>query len=508
MKLWSQIKKIGIGDACLWSSYIYICWLLLSPEMTWVLPEAFHIKSHIMSQSGSGYGWPFIEMWNYQAFEFAPRLTRPLSSLFDIIDTLVRANLWSLFPPHASLSLTYIFSLILTPYLLFRMFLNFGVPAQLAKVGVALFLIHPGQLSLVPMLFRSAKAMVQFFFVAAFVVMSSKDNTKKSVRPWVRQAVMPLLILVACLFDETGVIIYPVVVIFFWADILKKPFQMAMMVAVPAVVGLLYFFIFPYCAVLAGFERPHLMNYSASNGSVFPSFLVFLSGTLMNFRIMAVESLGLFSPELFQEWLLKSWMTLHWAVLIFGVVGGAVVLRKKSPDKKAMRLLKCAVVGFIVAFAVQNTLMHTVGNSVWGPFWYFSTSSISFATLIVFLGHIFKSHKFFYVPVISIMAVLMYTFPHTNYIYKRLHFYPNDPGVIKFMFTNELNRFEFKLGPDFDLTEAKSKCMELQHRSGECVIPKELYWLPVELGWRVGMADLFDFHASDKGLTTYTIQKK
>ena len=334
MKLWSQIKKIGIGDVCLWSSYLYIGGILLSPEMTWVLPEAFHLKSHIMNQLGSGFGWPFREMWNYQAFEFAPRLTRPLSSLFDIGDTLVRSQLWSVSPPHASLSLTYLFSLILTPYLLFRTFLNFGVSAQLSKVGVALFLIHPGQLSLVPMLFRSAKAMVQFFFVAAFAEMSRKDNSKKSARPWVRQAVMPLLILVAGLFDETGVIIYPVVLVFFLGDILKRPFQMAMMAVVPIVVGLLYFFVFPYCAVWAGFELPHLMNYSASNGSVFPSFSGFLSGTVMNLQIMAVESLGLFSPGLFQDWLFKSWMTLHWAVLILGVVGGAVAWRKKSPDSQ------------------------------------------------------------------------------------------------------------------------------------------------------------------------------
>ena len=126
-----------------------ICWALMEggwkPRiLSWGPPTPFSALKHVF------YWW---------IFEYEPRLTRPLSSLFEIYDTPFRAALWHVIPPHPSLSLTWIFSLILAPLLLFAVLRQLKAGSGTALLAIALYVANPGILSLESFLFRPGKAL-------------------------------------------------------------------------------------------------------------------------------------------------------------------------------------------------------------------------------------------------------------------------------------------------------------------------------------------------------------
>src|SRR5262245_3745350 len=79
---------------------LYVLLVLLGRAHAWMQPERFCVESHILSK---GPGLRADDLWlglDYNVFELAQRVYRPLSSYFEIIDTRVRAWLWQWFLPH------------------------------------------------------------------------------------------------------------------------------------------------------------------------------------------------------------------------------------------------------------------------------------------------------------------------------------------------------------------------------------------------------------------------
>ena len=156
--------------------YSYLLFVLLGYENAWLLPEILDKKQHFL-ETGSRLNFEdFVRAFNYDFFEAGPRITRPLSTLMLALDTKFRAWLWRYVVPHPSVSLTYLFSLILSPLLLYRLLRNLEVDANTALGGTALYLASPGLLSLVVMLFWPAKPMANFSLILCLYLASELEQ--------------------------------------------------------------------------------------------------------------------------------------------------------------------------------------------------------------------------------------------------------------------------------------------------------------------------------------------
>src|SRR5688572_7627991 len=143
---------------------VWIVLFLSDYTNVWVAPEAIVWRAELSANRTLGETVRFA--FNWSALESAPRVSRPLSNLFETADSAVRKRLWRSWTPHPALSLTYLFTLIVAPVLLFAVLRALGIRDSLAWCGAALYLSNPGTLSLLAIGFRPGKAMACAAMVA------------------------------------------------------------------------------------------------------------------------------------------------------------------------------------------------------------------------------------------------------------------------------------------------------------------------------------------------------
>ena len=187
--------------------------ILLNYQTVWMQPEAVGIDSGIHSH-GDRLSLSDLKLGlNYPLFEWAPRTHRPLSSYFEIVDVRFRSWLWNIVPPHPSLSLTWIFLLILSPILLIRFLRSRGISEPAAYCAASLFLASPGTLSISAMLFRPGKPMTNFSILLCLSLAGTyEEKLRSSLKAYVG---FLALMFFSFFWDETALIIYPAVFIFF-----------------------------------------------------------------------------------------------------------------------------------------------------------------------------------------------------------------------------------------------------------------------------------------------------
>src|SRR5580704_10972108 len=74
-------------------AYVRVALLLADYGVGWVLSEGTW-RVHIAPLGFPTSFAAFANVFNWPLFEYLPRVTRPLSSLFELFDTAVRAALW------------------------------------------------------------------------------------------------------------------------------------------------------------------------------------------------------------------------------------------------------------------------------------------------------------------------------------------------------------------------------------------------------------------------------
>ena len=299
--------------------YIYIFVLLASYDQVWMLPEAFRIKSFVLENGGALKISDLKEGLNCAVFENAPRLRRPLSSYFEILDTKFRFFLWHFMFPHPSLSLTWFFSLILSPILLFRFLRNIDVPGNTALGAVSLYLMSPGLLSVVVMLFRPAKAMANFSIILCLYLASClyKSFDRDTAQEFFKKYVGLLVVMFLSFFwDETAVLIYLLLPLFF-PFLLKDRKRLAVYALLPVLAYFCYFYFLPWAVIATGNGHPTTsFGLFPKHETVFAALVLrYARAFTINSGLLIFDSLGLIIP---------SFNAPFWAIVILGV--NAVVI--------------------------------------------------------------------------------------------------------------------------------------------------------------------------------------
>src|ERR1051325_8787216 len=128
------------------ANFLWIAFFLSDYSNVWVQPEVNAWRS-FLSESYTVRG-AFQMALNWTLFEGEPRLTRPLANTVEMLDGALRRKLWRVMTPYPTLSLTYLFILVLTPLLLYAVLRSLGVRPFFSYCAVALYFANPGTLSL------------------------------------------------------------------------------------------------------------------------------------------------------------------------------------------------------------------------------------------------------------------------------------------------------------------------------------------------------------------------
>jgi len=490
--------------------YAFLLLVLLDRQNAWMQPEAFIIKSHV-ARTGDRLSLNDLrEAFQFWAFEYAPRPNRPLSSLLDIVDTRFRTALWQVTLPHPSASLTHLFSLVLSPILLFLLMRNLGIGRRASLLAVSFYLASPGFLSLVVMLFRSGKPMTNFSIIAALTAASFLDRRRSQGEPC---AFWPYLGLVGFVFastfwDESSLLMYPVLIIFFPGLFLHRR-RIAALAGVAVLLVVAFVVILPRLA-----DKPaKLPPDTPENAKDYPplarvSLAPSPKGLFVNGALLFKESLALSPP-----WAVPG----LWGRLLLSVnalVLGALALKLVRLGLERWRTGSLApgrpvlALGLALGLSIvwHAYLMQLVDNRLWGPFWYGSYFSIFLALALGFVLDIEGLGALSVLAPTVLVAALLFVFPYTNGAYRHFHYYPWDPIKIRDVFLERINRFRLPEDPRENLeTITRTYWQERRpslsgtdrsahgttHGTGPgttpCTarpatsLPKELLYLPIEM---------------------------
>jgi len=171
--------------------------------MVWFTPAALE-KGASFSRDD------FANIFNVWGFDNGWNRPRFLSYTFYIIAIKTRLLLWNLMPPHPSLSVVWLFSLILAPIMLFKYLRLILKDTTAALAGVAVYISACGYLSSGTMMFHPGKPLLNVIVIALLFLIArdapaeNPDRRNPGFVPSVFYGVLPLL--TASLFlDEMAI---------------------------------------------------------------------------------------------------------------------------------------------------------------------------------------------------------------------------------------------------------------------------------------------------------------
>ena len=448
-------------------------------------PEEFLIKSYVLENGRALNGEDLRRGLNWNKFEFVPRPTRPLSSYFEIIDTKFRSWLWQYVPPHPSLSLTWIFTLGLTPLALFYFLRSLRIEPNIALSAVAYYLSTPAVMSCVFMLFRPAKAMTSCGIVlcllwAACIHKKYLWDERQRDVPIFQYVIFLTAVFINLFWDETALILYPALFFFYPRLVLDKK-RIVWFLSLPVLVGAAYFYFIPTLTVLAGWAWVDLSSYDMFRKAV---FTLPLKSVMTNVWLLFSENYGLIYPSAQMPKVLCIFVYLNWAWLLFVVVRVIDNLKAAQDFKKLIWWLSA-----IVLSAGVHAYLVSVTNGVWGPYYYGAFTSIFFAIGLAKLLELSKMDRFVWLSGMLIVIMILWTnFFAVNKVYKALHYYPARAGDIGYIYTGEVDRYD--PGEVFGFLDGKLKSAAYDYwmyrrthgrEPDSWELPKELLWMAFEI---------------------------
>ncbi|MEI7513660.1 MAG: hypothetical protein WCJ74_03520, partial [bacterium] len=392
-KLQHTLNFVGFGGMLLLIAYSSVLFLLIDCSSGWVQPEVYRWKSYIVNNIPFDLPSIMAEGFNWRVFEIAERLTRPLSSSFEIADTYFRGLVWNYFPPMPSLSLTFIFSLILGPIFFYKFCLNLGIRKNIAKTALAYMLVHQGYLSLIFMYFRPAKAMINFLLIF-ILYLCSRINIhimKNESIPKLKIGAIYSLIFTAFFFDETALIIIVAILILFPKLVFGCYKRFLLGAATLCAAGLSYLYLLPTIAGFLGFGSPNLLKYEVLSQQSNPIWalkgvknLLFMN-ILTNTRLALIESFQLFNPFQYQSLAQILLSIFLFTSVIILIVFFCFALFRKKYYFFYKPLIYQTMFCLFFALAINNFLLNISSSyegRVWGLYWYGTYISIFFSFFI------------------------------------------------------------------------------------------------------------------------------
>ena len=352
--------------------YLFFIPVLLSYDHAWMQPEEFAYKTEVFTK-GPAIQWNDLKAGlDWLGFEQAPRPTRPLSAYFEIIDTKFRSWAWHFIFPHPSLSLTWIFSFIGTPLLLFQLLRYWKVGINTAMAIIAFYLMTPAIMSYAVMLFHPGKPMSNFSIVLCLYLASllqKKFLDQDKPIPIISYLCFWSIAAFSFYWDEIMWVIIPAVMILFPRVITGRKIYLGAWLLLPFIAVFFYLKVIPFLSQAAGYGYPDLFKYRHALPTLTDPILQFFSNLAGDTKNLVLDTMGIMVPDVFNAsvWI-KIVMTASlaaWGVLVFHLFRG----------KWRWDGLTFFLGGLILFF---NLLMTVNSACVWGPYYYGSFWSIFF----------------------------------------------------------------------------------------------------------------------------------
>jgi len=454
-------------------AFILIFIIVLDHSNSWMHPEVYPLQEVILKDGAEiklkdfyiGFNTPIFDQWGN-------RISRPLSHIFETIDLKLRAKLWNYITPHPSLSLTLIFLLILSPFLLFRLLRNMGCKIDNIWFSITLYVGSSGFLSLIACYFRPAKAMTNFSIVLVLYLASKLnlkylENENKSI-PLNKFMLFYSVVFFSFFWDETApVLIFPALIVFF-PKLFLNPFRALMFVLLPLFTLVSYIYVLPFMTKFFGFTHAGLHKIPIALDNTVTDWVGDIHVFKETIIVTISESLALFP--------LGSVDNLFWALMfklnlvsfLILVLLAFYFMVKSSLSKKDWIIILKPV--FILLFLIGSIGLHYVTQSLHGNSRgiYYHGSYIPLILCIfmaVYLQTIRKFRIMFTISLIFFVPVSMYKFYYTNNYYRYVHYYTDYWGHNNKMFNGEVNRYvmDFRGNTDsFNYSQTKIIWEELK----------------------------------------------
>ena len=377
-------------------------------------------------------------------------------------------------------------TLFLDPLLVYLLLRRMSVNADTALWAAAYFLLQPASLSLVAMLFRPAKALVNFLMLVSFWLSTSPGNISRG-----RFAVLCGVVLFGFLCDETALVTFLALPLFFRERLFTSPGRLvAYLLILPGVAGL-YLLALPALAESVGFGWVNLSQYEYFSQSHFPHLkpASAIAAALIDLGLVFGESLGLQKIALVPL-RMKPLALLHLGIFLATL--GALYRLYRSPRSEPRPdhtlLLMRASAGITLfamlhAFLMQMSADRVTGR-IWGPYWYGAFLPLFFTAAFAAADALLGPRLIRAVARFTLFAILMISFPFINASQKLHHYYPHAPRLIEDVYSGLINRYEER-GPDFDRASHLYMIHAASHGRGGLMpeeIPRELFGVAIEAG--------------------------
>jgi hypothetical protein len=520
-------------------AYVRVALLLADYGVGWVLSEGTW-RVHIAPLGFPTSFAAFANVFNWPLFEYLPRVTRPLSSLFELFDTPFRAALWKYFPPHPSISLTWIFSLVVSPLLLAAVLRQLKVSGRVTAITVALFVANPGVMSLEVFLFRPGKVLANAAILLCLWLtgrqQAALSRADAGAGPTIRFAVLCLVALICLFTDEAAVMLYPAMALLFPDVVFRSRLTTAIFALIPIAYVVIVKLALPELSARAGFPLPD-SGYSANVSFdellalrlPFAAYYQTVANIFENTWLIFLDTFGLIDPRVpaspvynllflilvvliaaFAGQLLSQECRRRFArrkpnvapkpsnapaasgehdgpkygrarFRLFSAIGRCAAWFIHSP------LLARASATLAIAFIFEGVLMTISTGTIiprWWGLYYYGVFCVIFLLIVVALL-LERAAPPILLQVVFALTVITSTtfiFPATNQAYKSSHYY-SDRLPLDLVFTNAINRFKI---PRSSADYLYQKTIELWHirekRQPVTNVPVELTYVLYELG--------------------------
>jgi hypothetical protein len=473
---------------------IWIAFMLSDYTTVWVAPEANTWRGYLSADRPAAER--YRQAFDWHVFEVLPRLTRPLSSLMETLDNSIRKRLWQSYTPHPTLSLTWLFTLALSPILFYGVLRALGVRDFFAWCGVALYLCNSGVLSLLAIGFRPGKAMA---CAATVIVLWWASRLRRATL----LSVIPLyLFLFLSLFwDEIALIAFPAVLLLFPSVVFSSWATGTTFFLIPVGYAMSVKWVLPAVHAAAGFPVPAAESFwpldratswlslSSSSGSA----AEFRRYFRRNARIALMDSLGLINPTLTHSVLYYAiFAIIAGCLILFAFLIGRRIVRLRTEFFKKVRGASVplrAAAFLVVCLVFHELLLCLVEQKTWGLYWYGAFIVIGVVvTITTLLEHLNIQNWVAALFVLFVSLGSFYVFPATNRAYKGFHYYPYRAIMLRSVFENKLNRFEIA-GPSASSSDMRRYTRQIARRTPEASFieaPAELLYVVYELGLDTG----------------------
>ncbi len=461
-------------------AYLFIFFKVSNFENTWMHPETVRMKAAYLQTGPYLVSQDFFKIWDWRINEVESRTTRWVSWHLDFLDTKFRVWLWRFLPPHPSFSLTWLWILVLNPWLLFIYLRLRRFSVGISLTVTAFYLMTPASLSGLFMLFRSGKILANFFMLGALIFAFLSETNRQKKLYFVGFC---LSLLLGVFSDETAFFIFPILFFLHFRFIFRHWRWLGVLLTLFLILIAYGWGIQEMCHRVSGAPLIGLKQYRFFNHIFEGQFASqFMSNIGFNTLTLFTQTMGLALPHPLVPvapkvlWVLG---LLAWSIM------AVMMLMCKDFWNKPFKIFFPWIALFFLSFLFHDFLMSMVDNQIWGPYYYGNYFSILFSlALASFLRFVMPEDLIRAVFMGIIICLMGTTFLYTNKAYKKHHFYPYSPLNIRSLFNGEAKYFDPNLASDFSDKELKGyikSAWKAPHNVVPDGLPGELNWLPVEL---------------------------